>query len=700
MSDLNDNINQTEASNTSVTEPQVNEILSDNNAEPVMNGAEIISGVEPVRKKGPAKILITIAVIIVLLIGAGISAYAFSPWVKNNVKMLINDPSEYYAWVESENMNGIAEKIAKGYDELSNSEVQDVSMELKADLETDSITSLIESEAGISLADAGIKIPSNVSFTESGDKSSACVKINADGKTLATMNAYVKDNKVYYQIPELSSSYICVDLNQIMELSLNESEIDSESFNNLVSDMATGDGLQELLTDKELEELLVKYFDIAFSNIDDVELDKSVKCEVGDVNVKYNKLTAEIDEGCLYNIAKDVLKEAKKDKTIIKLVETTGAVTKDEYVAAIDGLLEQLGDYNISGGEKLGTMNVYVDSKGVIQGRSFEVANNENVKLDYMLAEDGSDNAFEINCIFDNEGLNIKGDFEEKSNKTNGTVDVSLIGIKLDSDGKSQSISSEIVVDGVKYGTVSLNYSDKKTEDVAAFNDSEKVYNYTEDGADLQEYIGSADISGFLKNISDVIGIDLNSLLGIGGATDPFTDNPLAIDPATPVIPETTQPTVTQNNTATPETDTAVYDFSKIKFQVNGKDVTFPSKIDGILENVTVDVDKLAAGEFKYFYSDDSSTAVYIKNETTADAAPKDCVITGLSASDESAVKLTADGIGAGSNISDVVSKYGCKLSDPKSGYVSIDDNIDGFTSSLTFFYMDGVIYEVDVEFY
>lgn len=36
--------------------------------------------------------------------------------------------------------------------------------------------------------------------------------------------------------------------------------------------MSTGKGLQEIITDDELEELLVKYFDIVFTNIDDVKL--------------------------------------------------------------------------------------------------------------------------------------------------------------------------------------------------------------------------------------------------------------------------------------------------------------------------------------------------------------------------------------------------------------------------------------------
>lgn len=116
---------------------------------------------------------------------------------------------------------------------------------------------------------------------------------------------------------------------------------------------------------------------------------------------------------------------------------------------------------------------------------------------------------------------------------------------------------------------------------------------------------------------------------------------------------------------------------------------------------VKVDVDKVEAGMAEYFYSEDGNTAVYVENLTEAALSPKDCTITGLSVTDESDIKLTIDGIGPGSNISDAVSKYGCKLDDPKNGYTYIEDSGNGeFYGEITLFYNDGIIYEVDVDFY
>lgn len=746
MSEFNDNNNQNE-----ISDNPVSEIQTDATAEPIMAGTEIISGVEKA-KKSSASIIAIIAIILVVLLGGSAAAYNFSPWVKNNVKMLINDPEDYYAWVENENIKESAEVIAEAYDKMTNSKNNNVDLELRADLDKDAIASLIESNSGVSLANAGITIPDSISITEAGTvidgNTAISAKFNANEKTFLTVNGYIKDGIYYYQIPELSSSYIQMDLNKVIEeifetdysladgSDMEVNDVSDADITGLLTKMSTGKELQEILTDDELEDLLIKYFDIVFTNIDDVKLKKDVECEVNGVKTEYNQLIAEIDEGCLYSIAKDVLKKAKDDKTIIKIVESTDSMTKEDYQSAVEKLIEQLGEYSISGGETVAVMNVYVDSKGVIKGRSFEIADEEDVKLNYMSVEDNDNNAFEANIIFDGEGFKISGDSKENSNRSSGKINVTAVGttdgdksfdiefkdikvenedkgyrsgeinlnlsalnmgnitVNLNSDGKSQEIATDINVDGTKYAAVSLKYSDKKPEGIPDFNEAEKVYKYSSDGAELQQYIAEADMEGFLKGISDIIGIDLNSFMnGYNGiVTEPVV-------PTEPVDPTVTEPTVTGAAPETPES--ASYDFSKIKIQLNGKDVTIPGKIEGVLDKVKVDVDKIDAGMTEYFYSDDGSTAVYVENLTEAALAPKDCTITGLSVTNESDIKLTVDGIGSGSKISDAVSKYGCKLDDPNSGYTYIEDsNNSDFYGEITLFYYDGIIYEVDVDFY
>ena len=408
--------------------------------------------------------------------------------------------------------------------------------------------------------------------------------------------------------------------------------------------MSTGKGLQEIITDDELEELLVKYFDIVFTNIDDVKLKKNIECEVNGVKTEYNQLVAEIDEGCLYSIAKDVLKKAKDDKTIIKIVESTGSMTKDDYQSAVGrASWRALAIYNVSGGDVVAVMNVYVDSKGVIKGRSFEIADEEDVKLNYMSVEDNDNNAFEDKCYcFDGEGLKISGDITEKSDKSSGKINVTAVGttdgdqsfdiefkdiktenkdkgycsgeinsnlsaldmgniaVNLSSDGKSQEISTEINVGGTKYANVTLKYSDNKPEEIPAFNDAEKVYNYSSDGAELQQYIAEAD-TGRLPEGNQRCYRNRSQFFDEWIQRYCYRTDSSWTEPENPTV---TDPTVTGTAPETPES--ASYDFSKIKIQLNGKDVTIPGKIDGVLDKVKVDVDKVEAGMAEYFYSEAS----------------------------------------------------------------------------------------------
>ena len=161
MSDLNDNNiqNQTPESTgaETVTENVQPEVTP---AQPAYAGAEVISGVEPVKKKGITAVIVTILIILAVLVGGIAAAYNFVPAVKNNVKMLLNDPEDYYAWVENENMEDTADDISKAYGDLTAK--SESYMEIKANLESAAISALIEQDAGVSLAESGIKIPGEI----------------------------------------------------------------------------------------------------------------------------------------------------------------------------------------------------------------------------------------------------------------------------------------------------------------------------------------------------------------------------------------------------------------------------------------------------------------------------------------------------------------------------------------------------------
>ncbi len=714
---------------------------------------QFISGVEPAKKK---PVFLIVAIILVILAGGFAAAYNFIPWVKNNVKMLVSKPENYYLWVEEQNLEEMADKVSEGYGDLLKSDkTNSGEFELKADIDSTNVGALIEELTGSPLSDSGIVLPSNIAVkgganVKEDGKMDSSFQINASDKTLATLNMYMQDGVYYYQVPELSPSYIAIDLNTMLESAYLEMDSEEAAYMQTFMETFTSfstdpDAIKDFISEKELNELIVKYFTIVFENIDDVEIEKGVSCNVNGVKTEYNKLVAEVDMGAVYSIAKDVLKEAKKDKTIINLIEKFG-LSKEDYVEAIDGILEQFGTLEVKGGDTMFTMNVYVDSNGKICGRDIEIPDEEDLEIGYMTAKDDSDEAFDVKIMSDGEGLQIVGSSEEKSGKSSGDVKLILAGvnndgtdiaipvsykncevvneskgytkgefsidtssfggpviaINLDSDGKSQTFKTDVAIGGTNYGSVSFTTSEKNTMDIPAFDSAQTVYQYTEDGAELQEYIMSAtdNLVTLLNNVGSAFGVDgLGNIFGAALTSDP-TGGISAIDPT---IGQNTvvDPTIGQNTLVEPTTEAATvedvkYDFSKFNYQINGQTVTIPSKIDGILDFVVVDKDKVGANDLEFFYSEDYTFGVDISNNTEADAAPKDCLVSGLSVSEGSLVNFSIDGITIGSNISDVAAKFGAKLEDPSSGYITIYDSKSDW-NDVTFYYYNGKVNSFDI---
>lgn len=747
MSDFNENQNNEQV--TPDAEPVITE-------QPSFAEAQLVDGVEPAKKK---PVLLIVAIIVVILAAGSVLAYNFIPWVKNNVKMLISKPEDYYAWVEEENISELADCISEGYgkglDSIGKQAAEEV--EVKAELDSANVGALIEEISGSPLSESGITIPSDIAIKagakNDGENVSESCLITAGDKTLATLNYYVQDGAYYAQIPELSPAYISIDLNSIMEEAYAEMDSEAAAFFQGYMDAVTSlskdpSALKDMLSEEELNELIVKYFTMVFENIDDVELEKGVSCEANGIKTKYNKLVAEVDEGALYSICKDVLKEAKKDKTIIKLVEKFG-LSKDDYTSGIDSLLEELGSYEVSGGETLFTMNVYVDSKGVICGREIAEPDTDDV-LGYMTAEDGSDKALDINFAVDDEGFKISGKSTEKSGKESGEVKIVVLGVNddgsnveipvsfkdvetvnedkgyckgeftldltafegpsltfvMDSDGKGQTIKSDITVDGTNYGTISITSKEETTIDIPAFDSSQKVYKYTEDGAEMEQYITDAtdNLAAFIDNIGSAFGVEGLGSIFSGAIADSTGGNALGGDitggnalggdiiggdiTGGDVDIDITDDPMSGANAESGET---TYDLSKMSFQINGQNVTFPAKINGILDLVKVDDAQIDAYGFESYFSEDYLFGVFISNESDKPVAPADCLVTGFTLSEGSAVAATVDGFTIGSNAADVAAKYGAVLSDPSTGSITVSDTTSTW-NYITFYYYNGKI--------
>lgn len=750
MSSFNENENLNNEQTTH-TEPSVSAVEPSADIQSSFAGGQLVTGAEPPKKK---RVFPIIAAAVVVLGAGAAAAYNFIPWVKNNARMLLSKPESYYSWVEEQNLAKTADDISSAYgDMLGADSPTSQEIEVKADLDSENVLKLIESSAGTSVSDLGIKLPSSIALKSSaavndGNTNGTCT-ITADDKSLITANVSIQDGNYYVQIPELSDAYISLDTAEIMNEAI--AELDQEEATFMENYMATmtsmtdPNALKELISEDELHDMIVNYLTVIYENVDDVELEKGVSCEVNGVKTEYNKLSAEISGKDTYKMIKDVLKEAKKDNTIIKLVEKFGG-SKDEYKLAIDELLTDLSEMEADDeeiDEKM-IMNVFVDSKGKICGRTFEItdSDSETAAFGYMTAEENEDTAFDVTFDINGEsGFEILGKDDNKGGKSSGeikliinniddknfeipvrytdiektnenkgyckgniTIDLSSFGIPsinlaLDSDGNSQTIKSDIAIAGTNYATISVILREENTVDIPTFDPSQKVYKITNDGAEIEQYItdASVNVTALIDNVGSVFGVN-----GLGQLIMGFvpTDDQMSV--SDPVFSPDVTPNVTTDDPIldNPNNEANITcDFSKLNIQLNGQTITLPAKINGLLSYVTVEDQQLEANGFASYFSEDYSLGVNITNDSDAPAAPADCTVTGITVSEGSTVTFSIDGLTVGSSISDVAAKYGIPVPTEEYGSITVYDTNSDW-NDFTFYYYNGIVDSVSFDIF
>lgn len=742
MSEFNENNqeNITEVNSAENPVEQTAEIL-DNQPQPAMEGAEIVSGVD-IAKKSPAKVIIAIVTAIILLFAAAGASYALIPQVKNTVKMLVNSPAEYYRWVESENTEYFTELLDKAEEEAKANTENSKKLSLKTNLDLASIGEIM----GTQLTDEEkAEIPE---FSMTVDEKAMMMddyyavngKASLNDVELFTINAYSKDGKVYYQIPEFTSSYLCFDPQDIIDKALAEEDFESDvsddsdlapqitnTYMNMMLNMLNG---EETLSNEDVKTLIETYSDILFENIENVKLEKNAECEAGGVKSEYTKLTAEIDEGTLFSFLKDALKELKNDKIVIDFVEENLDMTKEEYLEYIDEAIEKTDKYEISGGDSLFTMNVYVNSKGEIVGRTFD---DSEISFGYTTANSGADygvNAFvENNSDDESERYFIDGKFTENKGTYTGDVNVSdafalsvkdfvinddavkgdvtlgfsSLGVGLEDmtlsfdekDGK-QLFNTDLTYEGKKIVDLAIESSNETPESITVFADNAKVYGIDE----MEQYLQECDMESYVRKFCEAIGIDDASEVdqmvnnfsqifsgGYGNIVDDF-EVPDDEDYDDDWDSFDDDPYATNNVT---------YDLSTVKIQLDGKDIKLPGKIAGLTDKVSFDKETVDAGGYDYGFNDDFNITVSVHNDSDKAAAHNDCEVYSISVQEDADMKLSVDGFTFGDDIQKVAQKYGCELEDKNNGYMDVYGTDD--YDYITFYYQNGKINEIDVSF-
>ena len=262
------------------------------------------------------------------------------------------------------------------------------------------------------------------------------------------------EEAVYLAVPELSKTYIGVDVSEIPDISYYMDTLDNST--------EYMDALKAILSklpeEKQVKDLTAKYLEIALNSIDDVNMKKGKTLKAEGVSESCTLLEVTLDADTLQNVIENVAEQLENDREVKAIIEKLCDEIAGLDLDELDGIdidSEEVYEYfqdacseladeaqYISFDEEL-VMSLYVDGKGVIRGRSFEFNDGwSNYTVEILNPHKGGKIGFKAAVTVDNQEFSIAGSGKESggrvsgdfSAKYNGTAIVDLTVKNFDTD--------------------------------------------------------------------------------------------------------------------------------------------------------------------------------------------------------------------------------------------------------------------------
>lgn len=262
------------------------------------------------------------------------------------------------------------------------------------------------------------------------------------------------EEAVYLAVPELSKTYIGVDVSEIPDISYYMDTLDNST--------EYMDALKAILAklpeEKQVKDLTAKYLEIALKSIDDVNMKKGKTLKAEGVSESCTLLEVTLDADTLQNVIENVAEQLENDREVKAIIEKLCDEIAGLDLDELDGIdidSEEVYEYfqdacseladeaqYISFDEEL-VMSLYVDGKGVIRGRSFEFNDGwSNYTVEILNPHKGGKIGFKAAVTVDNQEFSIAGSGKESggrvsgdfSAKYNGTAIVDLTVKNFDTD--------------------------------------------------------------------------------------------------------------------------------------------------------------------------------------------------------------------------------------------------------------------------
>lgn len=375
------------------------------------NAAPGFGTVEPVKRKKkikpariifPAVAVILAAVLIFTNVGYLIGA-TFTKWFGSD--------RAYLQVVEKHAISSYASTVTDYYEDYFKNNIDNARIEGNVSVslgkQAKSLAKMYDIDLG-ALDAAGFDFV----YNSKGDRLMSMLALTMGGKDIlsAEMVFDGKEGAAYVKLKELTSKILRVEIPDSVD-------IDTAKYKKALEKM--------LPKPATVEKLVGKYAKIALKEIKDVDV-YSDTVEVDELSQKLTVVEYTISEETLYNMGMAIVKAAKKDKDIKKIIKNIEKGYEeldaelpsdlyDEFIDALDNAEDELDSASPSD-DTMATVYSYVNGKHEVVGRMFSQGEDSDEKYGYVRVYDG--NKFEAKAELG--GVYVYGSGTEKGGKING----------------------------------------------------------------------------------------------------------------------------------------------------------------------------------------------------------------------------------------------------------------------------------------
>lgn len=348
-----------------------------------------------------------IAAVAALIVICAVCTFAFGgPYVKDFYARTIKNPTDYYHDVEEANRADNVEFLTNAYS-ASVSKINSYKNGTKSSLEVNlgsDLQKLLEQNAGISNVKSA-KIDMQSSYKEDGLNLKAEGSIN-DSKVLSASMIYdLNKNNLYTKIPEFNDSYINIET----------TPMDTKNFKEMKT--AYDKMLNNLPDNDTFSKIVNRYTALIPKDLSVSEKISNVPVTVNGATTKCTELDIALSEKDCYSIELNILKTLKDDDDVNKIVSDYD-ISASDYNDELDREIKSLESRLDSASDKKeAKMKVFVDHKGAIVGRQFEIdKNGKTNSFGYLTTFSSNKLAFKLEAQEDNEvQFNICADLNKAS---------------------------------------------------------------------------------------------------------------------------------------------------------------------------------------------------------------------------------------------------------------------------------------------